>query len=125
PFDTPHHRKFVDEAVVRLKQMDPSGPLPDRYVQANFEAMNALKVGMQNSKFEGRKDTMKLIEALEGLQMKLSDDFFTGDKLLRKDDHQAFPPEIIFEIKGGQAHILEAIPGEKTLCPPACKFATT
>src|SRR5574337_808984 len=104
PLNTAHHKKFFDDAVARLKQIDPSGPLPDRYVQANFEAMNALKVGMEKSKFEGRKDTMKLIEALEGLQMKLSDDFFTGDKLLRKEDHQAFPLEVIFEIKGGKPH---------------------
>src|SRR5262249_1750321 len=124
PFDTPHHRKFVDEAVVRLKQMDPSGPLPDRYVQANFEAMNALKVGMEKSKFEGRKDTMKLIESLEGLQMKLSDDFFTGDKVLRKEDHQAFPLEVIFEMKDGKPIITQTIPGEKTLFPPACKFSS-
>jgi len=40
--DTPYNKKFIDEAVVRLKQIDPSGPLPDRYVQSNFEAMNAL-----------------------------------------------------------------------------------
>jgi branched-chain amino acid transport system substrate-binding protein len=124
PFDTPHHRKFFDEAVVRLKQMDPSGPLPDRYVQANFEAMNALKVGMEKSKFEGRRDTMKLIEALEGLEMKLSDDFFTGDKVLRKEDHQAFPLEVIFEMKDGKPIITQTIPGEKTLFPPACKFST-
>jgi branched-chain amino acid transport system substrate-binding protein len=124
PFDTPHHRKFFDEAVVWLKKMDPSGPLPDRYVQANFEAMNALKVGMEKSKFEGRKDTMKLIEALEGLQMKLSDDFFTGDKVLRKEDHQAFPLEVIFEMKDGKPIITQTIPGEKTLFPPACKFTT-
>jgi branched-chain amino acid transport system substrate-binding protein len=86
--------------------------------------MNALKVGMEKSKFEGRKDTPKLIEALEGLQMKLSDDFPTGDKVLRKEDHQAFPLEVIFEIKDGKHHILETIPGEKTLFPPACKFAS-
>ena len=124
PFNTPYHHHFFDDAVARLKKIDPSGPLPDRYVQANFEAMNALKVGMEKSKFEGRKDTMKLIEALEGLQMKLSDDFFTGDKLLRKEDHQAFPLEVIFEIKGGKPHITNTIPGEKTLFPPACKFAS-
>src|SRR6476660_7308696 len=124
PFDTPHHRKFFDEAVVRLKKMDPSGPLPDRYVQANFEAMNALKVGMEKSKFEGRKDTMKLIEALEGLQMKLSGDFFTGYKFHRYEDHQAFPLEVIFEMKDGKPIITQTIPGEKTLFPPACKFTT-
>ena len=38
----------------RLKQIDPSGPLPDRYVQSNFEAMNALRLGMEKSKFRGR-----------------------------------------------------------------------
>jgi len=125
PFDQAHHRKFFDEAVARLKKVDPSGPLPDRYVQSNFEAMNALKIGMEKAKFSGRADTMKLIESLEGLQMKLSDDFPTGDKLLRKEDHQAFPLEVIFEIKGGKHHITQTIPGEKTLFPPACKFASS
>src|SRR5262249_17685081 len=125
PFDTPHHKKFFDEAKIRLAKIDPSGPLPDRYVQANFEAMNALKVGMERSKFEGRKDTMKLIESLEGLQMKMSDDFFTGDKLLRKEDHQAFPFQFISDIKDGNHRIVKTIPGEKTFSPPSCKFATT
>ena len=45
--NTPYHKKFMDDAVVRLKQIDPSGPLPDRYVQSNYEAMNALKIGME------------------------------------------------------------------------------
>ena len=83
----------------------------------------ALKVAMVSSKFAGRDDTMKLIEALEGLQMKLSDDFPTGDKLLRKDDHQAFPLQVIFDIKDGKHHILETIAGDKTVFPSACKFS--
>jgi branched-chain amino acid transport system substrate-binding protein len=123
PFNTPYHKAFFDDAKARLAKVDPSGPLPDRYVQSNFEAMNALKVGMEKSNFQSRKDTMKLIESLEGLQMKLSDDFPTGDKLLRKEDHQAFPLQVIFEMKGGNPHILSTIPGDKTLFPPACKFA--
>jgi branched-chain amino acid transport system substrate-binding protein len=122
PFNTPEHHHFFDDAKARLAKVDPSGPLPDRYVQSNFEAMNALKVGMEKSNFQSRKDTMKLIESLEGLQMKLSDDFPTGDKLLRKEDHQAFPLQVIFEMKGGNPHILSTIPGDKTLFPPACKF---
>jgi branched-chain amino acid transport system substrate-binding protein len=123
PLNTAHHKKFFDDAVARLKQIDPSGPLPDRYVQSNFEAMNALKVGMQKSGFRGREDTMKLIEALEGLEMKESDDFFQGDKTLRKADHQAFLREFIFDIKGGKHHIVEVVPKEKTIFPPACTFA--
>ena len=45
---------------------------------------------------------MKLIEALEGLEMKEGDDFPQGDKMLRKEDHQAFLREFIFEIKDGK-----------------------
>lgn len=123
PLNTPHHKKFFDDAVARLKQIDPSGPLPDRYVQANFEAMNALKVGIQKSGFQGRADTPKLIAALEGLEMKEGDDFPQGDKTLRKDDHQAFLREFIFEIRGGKHRIIEVVPKEKTVFPPACKFA--
>jgi branched-chain amino acid transport system substrate-binding protein len=123
PLDTPAHRKFLEEASARLKKIDPTGPLPDRYVQSNYESMNAVKLGMEKSGFRGREDTMKLIEALEGLQMKEGDDFPQGDKVLRKEDHQAFVREFIFEIRGGKHRIMETVEKEKTLFPPACKFA--
>jgi branched-chain amino acid transport system substrate-binding protein len=122
-FNTPFHKRFLDDANARLKQIDPSGPLPDRYVQSNYEGLNTLKVGMQKSGFRGREDSMKLIEALEGLEMKESDDFPQGDKTLRKEDHQAFVREFIFEIRSSQFKILEVVPKEKTVFPPACKFA--
>ena len=123
--NTPSHKKFMDDAVVRLKQIDPSGPLPDRYVQSNYEAINALKLGMEKSGFRGREDTMKLIEALEGLEMKEGDDFPQGDKVLRKEDHQAFIREFVFDIKDGKFRILEVVPKEKTIFPPDCKFVAT
>jgi branched-chain amino acid transport system substrate-binding protein len=124
PLDTAAHKKFLEEARVRLRKIDPTGPLPDRYVQSNYEAVNAVKLGMQKSGFRGREDTMKLIEALEGLEMKEGDDFPQGDKVLRKEDHQAFVREFIFEIKGGKHRIVETVEKEKTLFPPACKFAS-
>ena len=122
PLDRPWHRKFLDEAVARLKKVDPSGPLPDRYVQSNFEAMNCLKLGIEKSEFQGPADSDKLIAALEGLEMKESDDFPQGDKLLRKDDHQAFVREFVFEMKAGKYHILETIQKDQTIVPPACKL---
>ena len=66
---------------------------------------------------------MKLIQALEGLEMKEGDDFPQGDKTLREEDHQAFLREIIFEIKGGKHKIMTWSPKDKTIFPPACKFA--
>ncbi len=122
PLDTPAHHKFFDEAKARLAKMDPSGPLPDKYVQSNFEALNAMKIAMEKSKFQGRDDTMKLIEALEGLEVKEGDDFPQGDKTLRKEDHQAFLREFIYTIGGGTYHLVETVPKDKTLVPPACKF---
>ncbi|HEY1261289.1 MAG TPA: ABC transporter substrate-binding protein [Stellaceae bacterium] len=123
PLDTPAHHRFFDEAVKRLKKIDPSGPLPDRYTQSNYEAMNALKIGMEKSGFQGREDTPKLIAALEGLELKEGDDFPQGDKTLRKEDHQAFVREFIFVIKDGKPHILATVPKDKTLVPPACHFS--
>ena len=123
PLDTPANHKFFDDAVARLKKIDPSGPLPDRYTQSNYEAMNALKLGIEKSGFQGRDDTPKLIAALEGLEMKEGDDFPQGDKTLRKEDHQAFLREFLFVIKDGKPHILETVPKDKTLVPPACTFA--
>jgi len=122
PLDTPHHKKFFDESKVLLKQMDPSGPDPDRYVQSNFEAMNFLKLGVQKSGFKGREDSMKLIEALEGMEVKEGDDFPQGDKLLRKEDHQAFLRQFIFDIKDGKHRLLDVVSREKVTVPPACTF---
>jgi branched-chain amino acid transport system substrate-binding protein len=123
PLDTPAHKKFYEEALKRLKEIDPSGPLPDRYVQSNYEALNALKIAMEMSEFQGRADTPKLIAALEGLEMKEGDDFPQGDKVLRKEDHQAFLREFLFEIKNGKHRIVEVVPKEKTLFPSACTFS--
>ncbi len=122
PLNTPYLHNFYSDALARLKKIDPSGPLPDRYVQSNFEAVNALKLGIEKSGCQGRADTPKLIAALEGLEMKESADFPTGDKVLRKEDHQAFTRELIFEIQDGTYHLLDTIAWQKTVVPPACHF---
>src|SRR5487761_2680187 len=120
PLDNPYNRRFFAEAAKRLKIVAPQAPVPDRYVQSNYEAMNALKLGMEKSGFTGRKDSDKLIAALEGLHMKLSDDFPQGDKFLRKEDHQAFLTEFVYQIKGGKYHLIEAVPADKTVYPSMC-----
>ena len=118
--NTPYHKRFLDESVARLQPL--GVPAPDRYVQSNFEAVNFLKLGIERSKFRGREDSMKLIEALEGLEVKESDDFPQGDKTLRKEDHQAFVRQVIFEVRDMKFKVLDVIPKEKTVVPAACKF---
>jgi branched-chain amino acid transport system substrate-binding protein len=122
PLNTPYLHRFFDEAKGRLAKIDPSGPLPDKYVQSNYEALNAMKIAMEKSKFDSRDDSSKLIEALEGLEVKESDDFPQGDKTLRKEDHQAFLREFIFTIGGGTYHLQQTVDKDKTLVPPACHF---
>jgi branched-chain amino acid transport system substrate-binding protein len=122
PLNTPYLHRFFDEAKARLAKIDPSGPLPDKYVQSNYEALNAMKIAMEKSKFDSRDDSSKLIDALEGLEVKESDDFPQGDKILRKDDHQAFLREFIFTIDGGTYHLQQVVDKDKTLVPPACHF---
>jgi branched-chain amino acid transport system substrate-binding protein len=122
PLNTPELHAFLDEAVERLKKAGLPETLPDRYVQSNYEAMNAVKIGIEKSGFQGRADTDKLIAALEGLEMKESADFPQCDKILRKEDHQAFVREIIFEMKDGAYKVHDTIPWQKTVVPPACTF---
>jgi branched-chain amino acid transport system substrate-binding protein len=122
PLNTAAHKAFFEDAKARLAKIDPSGPLPDRYVQSNYEAMNALKIGMEKAKFQGRADSEKLIAALEGLEMKEGDDFPQGDKTLRKEDHQAFLRQFIFEVNNGAFKILQVVDKDKTIFPAACKF---
>jgi len=123
PLDTPYLHRFFDDAVARLKKAGMANALPDRYVQSNFEAVNVLKLGVEKSKFQGRADTDKLIAALEGIMMKEGYDFPTGDKVLRKEDHQAFVRELVFKIQDGTYHILETIPWQETEVPPACTLS--
>lgn len=123
PLDTKYNKWFIDEATARLKKVAPEAPDPDRYVQSNYEAMNALALGMKNSGFQGRKDSDKLVAALEGMHMKLGYDFPQGDKFIRKEDHQAFIPEFIYQVEGGKYHLIEAVPADKTLYPPMCKMS--
>ncbi len=123
PLSTPYLHRFLDEAVDRLKNAGMANALPDRYVQSNFEAVNALKLGVERSGFQGRQDTDKLIAALEGMSMKEGYDFPTGDKILRKEDHQAFVREIILTIQGGTYRVLGTIPWQQTEVPPACRLS--
>jgi branched-chain amino acid transport system substrate-binding protein len=123
PLNTPYLHAFFNDAKARLAKIDPSGPLPDRYVQSNYEALNALKQAMEASKFDGRADTQKLIDALEGMEMKEGYDFPQGDKTLRKADHQAFLREFLFEVENMDYKLLQTVPKDATIVPPACTFS--
>ncbi len=121
--NTPYHRKWFAEVIELTKKLQPTGIVPDRFVQSNYEGMNFLKVGIQRSSFSTRGDTPKLIEALEDLEVHAGDDFPQGDKKLRKEDHQAFTDEFIFDIQSGRHRIRATIPWRETVQRPVCRFS--
>ena len=121
--DTPYHRRWFAEVIELMKKFEPNGVGPDPYVQSNYEGMNFLRLGMQKSGFRGREDTPKLIAALEGMEVRAGDDFPQGDKTLRKEDHQAFTDEFIFDIHNGRHRILTRVPWQQTVQPPVCSMA--
>ena len=70
---------------------------------------------------QGGDDVEKMIEALAGWSF----DGVKGHNTIRKEDHQAFIREFIYEIHEGKYRIVEVVPKEKTVFPPACKFASS
>lgn len=121
--DTPYHRRWFFDVVELSKKFEPQGITPDRYVQSNYEGMNFLRLGMQKSGFKSREDTPKLIAALEDMEVHAGDDFPQGDKRLRKEDHQGFTNEFIFDIRNGRHRVLGTVPWQETVRPPTCTFA--
>ena len=77
---------------------------------------------MERSGFRGREDTDRLIQTLENLEVREGDDFPHGDKLVRKQDHQTFCRELIFEVRNSAYNLVEVVPKERTLHPAACRF---
>jgi branched-chain amino acid transport system substrate-binding protein len=55
--------------------------------------------------------------------MKEGNDFPQGDKTLRKGDHQAFLREFLFKIENDDYKLLDTVPKDKTIVPPACTFS--
>ena len=128
PGDGGRHEHAPPQAVLRRRGGAAQADRPERAAAGPLRAVQLR--GRERAEdrdaevgFQGRQDTMKLIEALEGLEMKEGDDFPQGDKLLRKEDHQAFLRQFLFELRGGKYKVVDVIPREKTVVPPACQFA--
>jgi len=121
--NTSYHRTWFAEVTDLTRKVQPSAVGPDRFVQSNYEGVNFLKVGIQNSGFRGREDTPKLIDALEDLEVHAGHDFPQGAKKLRKNDHQAFVDEFVFDIQSRRHRIRTRIPWQETMQPPICRLS--
>ena len=66
--DTPYHKAWFAEAKERLAKNGPSGPRPDKCVQTNSDALNALKRGREKPQMERKKAKTKVVRARGGLE---------------------------------------------------------
>ncbi|MCC7082952.1 MAG: ABC transporter substrate-binding protein [Burkholderiales bacterium] len=103
--NTPENRAF--RAVYQAKY-------PNDIIGLNafeaYQATNMLLAGMQKSGFRGRKDTDKLLAALDGMQVRASELFPAGPVTLRASDNQGVAPLYIVVIKGGKEEVIHQIP---------------
>ena len=90
PLDTPANHKFFDDAVARLKKIDPSGPLPDRYIAVELRGHERLEAGHREIGFPGPRRHAQADRGARRSRDEGGRRFPQGDKTLRKEDHQAF-----------------------------------
>lgn len=68
----------------------------------SWETVNLIKLGVERSGWRGKSDHPKFIEALEGIEIRGSEDFPQGDKLIRAQDHQALVPMYLERVQNGK-----------------------
>jgi branched-chain amino acid transport system substrate-binding protein len=113
-FNTPFNKRFQED-FLKVSKGEPA----NRYSLCDFEGINFLKLAMKKANYQDKKkDTPKLIEALEGMQVTESDDFPQGTKFMRAEDHQVFCRMIIGQVQKKVRRILEVVPMEKVIYPP-------
>ncbi len=88
------------------------------YDWAVWEAMNALKAAIEKSGWKDRKDTPKVIKALEGMKFKESVDFPQGDMMIRAKDHLTLTGLYVEQIVHGALKVVARIPAKDVVFPP-------
>ena len=116
--NTPHHKKFLDDSTARLKAIDPSGPLPGPLRAVELRGRQRAQgrhaeVGLPRARGHHEAHRGPRGPGDEGERTTSR----RATRLLRKEDHQAFVREFIFEIRGGKYKILDVVPKEKTVVP--------
>ncbi len=82
------------------------------YDWAVWESMFALKHAIEKSGWKSRKDTPKVIKALEGMKFKESVEFPQGDMWIRAKDHLTITGLYVEQIDHGKLKVVAKIPAK-------------
>lgn len=124
-FDTPYTREFRKSVGMDEEGCEVGNPklvYAHAYNWAVWEAMFAIKKAIELSGWKSKDDNPALIKALEGMELKESLEFPQGNKVIRAQDHQAFPKIFIEQVTNGKLHVIKIIPGEKTVYEPEVDY---
>jgi branched-chain amino acid transport system substrate-binding protein len=95
----------ADKEFRRLFQEASKGISPGPHSYASYESFFIYKRAMEAAGYRDRRDTAKVITAIEGMKKDKSVEFPQGPFVMRPDDHQGLLNLYIWQLKNGQANM--------------------
>ncbi|HXH84585.1 MAG TPA: ABC transporter substrate-binding protein [Candidatus Tectomicrobia bacterium] len=119
PLDTPADRDFR-KVFLEVSRGVPAGP----HSYASYQSTFIFKRAVEASGYQTRKDTLKAVQAIEGMAGQKSLEFPQGPFTMRKEDHQGLLNLYIWQLRNAQAHMLSVVTAAESGYPPsaACKM---
>lgn len=120
PLDTAADREFR-RVFKEVSGGVPAGP----HSYASYQSTFIFKGAVESSGYRTRKDTLKAVQAIEGMTGQKSLEFPQGPFTMRKEDHQGLLNLYIWQLRNGQAHMQQVISAGDSSYPPAttCKMS--
>lgn len=114
PLDSPADREF--RRVFReVSKGVPAGP----HSYASYESTFIFKRAIETAGYRGKRDTLKAIQAIEGMTGPKSVEFPQGPLTIRREDHQGLLNLYIWQLRKGQAHMEAVVAAADSGYPPA------
>jgi branched-chain amino acid transport system substrate-binding protein len=119
PLDTPADREFR-RVFMEVSKGVSAGP----HSYASYESTFILKRAVEASGYRAKGDTLKVVQAIEGMMGQKSVEFPQGNFTMRKEDHQGLLPLYIWQLKNGQAQMQTVVSAGDSSYPPVetCKM---
>jgi len=114
PLDSPADREF--RRVFReVSKGVPAGP----HSYASYESTFIFKRAIETAGYRDKRDTLKAIQAIEGMTGQKSVEFPQGPLTMRREDHQGLLNLYIWQLRKGQAHMEAVVSAADSGYPPA------
>jgi branched-chain amino acid transport system substrate-binding protein len=120
PLNTAADREFR-KVFSEVSKGVPAGP----HSYASYQSTFIWKRAVETSGYKSRTDTLKAVQAIEGMTGEKSVEFPQGPFTMRKDDHQGLLNLYIWQLKNGQAQMQAIVASSESGYPPAttCKMS--